>query len=468
MGDSIINKNKEVAVSVIMPCLNVANYIKECIDSIVEQTIFDKIEVLIVDAGSVDGTKDIALSYASRYENICLFESSRKSYGFQVNYAMTYATGEYVAVVDTDDFLPREAFEELYQKAKELDVDIVKGWAYQYVVDDVLGELYRPSFNSEVRNRLFERELIVRENPSLFYEDWNLWNGIYRRAKIPKPWMNETKGAAFQDISAIYRILYCSESAYFIDKPVYYYRMDNENASTRNEKVFSFMEYEYGGLIKEYENSDVSWKKSLATRIYLHVANQLEMYATAGMDVDTVLSLADDLINMLRFIRIQKLLFGEVYEGNRVFFNLLCDDPKRAYETKLKYAMERKRTISEMKKMCANRRIIIFGAGTRGRYVHKILEKEYIKMENGKPEGFAFDRTNGPVGFCDNCSLLQGETIDNLSVYSLNETVHRFPDVTYVIAIKDNEEDVRKQLLSMNIREEKIYCYMFNTDIIVP
>ena len=89
-------------VSVILPSLNVADYIRECMDSVTNQSL-QELEMICVDAGSSDGTREILEEYAQKDSRIVILDSHIKSYGRQVNMGLDYASGEYVAVVETDD-----------------------------------------------------------------------------------------------------------------------------------------------------------------------------------------------------------------------------------------------------------------------------------------------------------------------------------------------------------------------------
>ena len=86
-------------VTVIMPSLNVANYMEECIKSVVDQTL-KNIEILCIDAGSTDGTLEIIERYSSVDRRIELIHSDKRSYGYQVNLGIKLAKGEYIAILD--------------------------------------------------------------------------------------------------------------------------------------------------------------------------------------------------------------------------------------------------------------------------------------------------------------------------------------------------------------------------------
>jgi len=105
-------------VTVIMPCLNMEKYIRECVESVLFQTLRD-IEVLIIDAGSTDGTIEIIKEYSAKDNRVCLIHSEKKSYGYQVNMGISLARGEYVGIVDTDDFIAPDMYENLYNTAKK-------------------------------------------------------------------------------------------------------------------------------------------------------------------------------------------------------------------------------------------------------------------------------------------------------------------------------------------------------------
>ena len=90
-------------VSVVLPSLNVADYIEECLASVLNQSL-DELEVICVDAGSTDSTREILDDYAKKDSRIVVLHSNVKSYGKQVNMGLDYACGAYVAILETDDW----------------------------------------------------------------------------------------------------------------------------------------------------------------------------------------------------------------------------------------------------------------------------------------------------------------------------------------------------------------------------
>ena len=96
--------NNSPLISVIMPSLNVAGYIGKCLESICMQTL-DDLEIICLDAGSDDGTIDIINEYAKKDSRIKLIIADKRSYGYQVNQGIIRAKGEFISIVDTDDWI---------------------------------------------------------------------------------------------------------------------------------------------------------------------------------------------------------------------------------------------------------------------------------------------------------------------------------------------------------------------------
>lgn len=120
-----------IKVSIILPSLNVLPYIKECVESVMNQTLHE-IEIICVDAGSTDGTLEILQEYEKQDNRIKLIVSDKKSYGYQMNLGIKAAVGEYIGIVETDDYVSENMYEELYTVARENEVDFVKADFYRF------------------------------------------------------------------------------------------------------------------------------------------------------------------------------------------------------------------------------------------------------------------------------------------------------------------------------------------------
>ena len=119
-------------VSILMPACNVEKFLKECMDSVVNQTLKD-IEIICIDDGSRDSTGNILDEYAQKDNRIKVIHKANSGYGHSMNVGLQNATGEYIGIIETDDFADLNMFDELYKAAKENHADVVKSNYYSYV-----------------------------------------------------------------------------------------------------------------------------------------------------------------------------------------------------------------------------------------------------------------------------------------------------------------------------------------------
>ncbi|HFU4376843.1 TPA: glycosyltransferase family 2 protein [Streptococcus suis] len=112
-------------VSIIIPVYNTEQYIGECIESILKQTLTD-IELILIDDCSTDHSLTVLKSYADKDQRIRLVESAvNTGVGEARNKGIELATGEYIAFVDSDDFVKEDMFEKLYAQAIKNQADLV-------------------------------------------------------------------------------------------------------------------------------------------------------------------------------------------------------------------------------------------------------------------------------------------------------------------------------------------------------
>ena len=110
-------------VSVILPIYNVELYLKECIESVIGQSYKD-LEIILVDDGSTDQSPYICDEYAKIDRRIKVIHKKNGGLGYARNSGMKVATGEYVAFVDSDDYVDLDMFESMYNSAKKYDADL--------------------------------------------------------------------------------------------------------------------------------------------------------------------------------------------------------------------------------------------------------------------------------------------------------------------------------------------------------
>ena len=220
-------------VSVLMPSYNVGAYIRQCIDSVRNQTLRE-IEIICVDSGSTDGTLEVLKQAAEEDPRVTLLHSDMKSYGHQMNIGLAAAKGQYIGIVETDDFIAPEMFADLYKFSQNGTVDIVKGNFWKYFSDGIETQKIRNKELDEIPSgpvfRVWDYPRIMRGHPSI-------WSGIYRRAFLEKINIRfvEERGGGWVDNPFFFETYFAAESIRWTDKPYYFYRQDNPNSSSNRQ-----------------------------------------------------------------------------------------------------------------------------------------------------------------------------------------------------------------------------------------
>lgn len=233
-----------IKISILVPSLNVGNYIEQCIESIISQTLHD-IEIICIDAGSTDGTLETLEKFANKDSRIKLINSPIKSYGYQMNLGIDAARGEYIGIVESDDCIAPDMYETLYNAAIKDDLDVVKSdfsfwWGS---LDQSIN--VNVAFKPENYNVIFDRSRI--EERLAF---WLMnWTGIYKTSFLRRNDIrhNETPGASYQDNGFWLQVMAMANSVMWINKTFYKYRQDNPMASMkrRDKMMDTMVEYDF-------------------------------------------------------------------------------------------------------------------------------------------------------------------------------------------------------------------------------
>lgn len=149
-------------LTVVVPSYNVEKYLRQTIESFLDESIIEKIEVLVVDDGSQDQTAKIAMEYQTRFPNsIRLISKENGGHGSTINRGIYEASGKYFKVVDGDDWVNTEDFVELVKKLQNCDSDYIV--TNYYEVNDNTGELTPRNYPMLKREGAWEFEEIARK-----------------------------------------------------------------------------------------------------------------------------------------------------------------------------------------------------------------------------------------------------------------------------------------------------------------
>lgn len=224
-----------VKVSIIIPSLNVRDYICECLESAVNQTL-QEIEILCVDARSTDGTREIIKEYARRDKRVRLLNDDKGSTGYANNQGVRESSGAYVAILEPDDYVDRQMYEKLFLAAKEKDCDAARA-DYQVFWGTGAGRAFLDKPAARQAGH-YDRILSARQEKALFLNDMSTWAGIYKKDFLVRNriWHNETPGASYQDNGFWFQVTAMAERLMYIPVSGYRYRLDNPGSSVHNPK----------------------------------------------------------------------------------------------------------------------------------------------------------------------------------------------------------------------------------------
>lgn len=224
-----------VKFSVVVPIYNVEKYIGELIESLLRQTLKD-IEIILVDDGSPDNSGVICDKYAAQDNRIIVIHKKNGGVSAARNDGLEIAKGEYIMFCDSDDWLPLDALQKLYEEGKRTDADIVVGEVFQSENgENKMARYYEKSFTTQGID--FIRKMIQAD----FYKTYcpmphpvgpafgygGPWNKAVKLSLIKNNGIKfdvRVKGI-FDDIIYTAYILANAKVVSYIQEPVYYYRI---------------------------------------------------------------------------------------------------------------------------------------------------------------------------------------------------------------------------------------------------
>lgn len=223
-------KNK---ISVIVPIYNVEKYLPQCLESIVNQSL-KEIEIICVNDGSKDSSKEILEKYQADDSRIIVVNKSNAGYGAACNTGLRLAQGEFISIIEPDDFIDDKMFEDLYNLAVKNNAEIVKSSFYEYK-DSQTGEKESVqkinwSEQYEMPHGVFE----ITDCSQLLYFHPSIWSCIYKKSFLEKNEISfvEAKGAGWVDNPFQVQTLCRAKRIFYTDNAYYYYRLTNPASSS--------------------------------------------------------------------------------------------------------------------------------------------------------------------------------------------------------------------------------------------
>lgn len=283
-------KSMAPKVTVIVPIYKVERYLAQCLNSIVNQTLED-IEIILIDEGDNDRCREIIDFYAKNDPRIIAPHKKNGGYGASCNLGFEMATGEYIAIVESDDYIELEMYEEMYEYAKKLDADVVKTPYVEFYADGTKRDCSYRKYMNEVTPSA--QCFSMKEFGNMLAIHASLWAAIYKTSYIREKNIQfvKAKGGAYVDVGFRIDTLINTDKVAWLDKPYYNYRVDSVGSTTNNFNLKKMIErwkeaHESFNDIKE--DYDKYYGKYLILDEYLNTLGWLKILNVSNEEIEGV------------------------------------------------------------------------------------------------------------------------------------------------------------------------------------
>lgn len=247
------------AISVLVPICNSEQYLEQALDSLIAQT-FGNFEALCINDGSTDGSLDIIKRYMEKDQRFRLIDKDNSGYGASMNLGIDTARGEYIGILEPDDFFEPNALELLHGLVKgsaaaagecsaatnaeaerasgaqsdndNAPVDVAKAnyWFYWSTPKE------RNQLISVCKPPMTDTPFNPRDLREVFYCIPSIWSALYRREMLIEKGVRflETAGASFQDLGFQFKVWVTAQKVVMSEEAILHYRQDNEASSVND------------------------------------------------------------------------------------------------------------------------------------------------------------------------------------------------------------------------------------------
>lgn len=223
---------KNPIISILVPCCNVEKYVRECLGSIQKQT-YKNIEVICINDGSKDSTGDIIDEFVAKDSRFKVIHKSNSGYGDSMNKGLEVATGDYIGIIESDDWIEPDMFETLYKTAEGNNLDLTRCCWFE-------GPTGTEKINDQgwvKKNTVYcplDYEATLLQQPAI-------WASLYKRELLEegrKVRFLPTPGASYQDTSFAFKTYTKSKRFMMIDRCLHHYRINPSSSVSSSGKVF--------------------------------------------------------------------------------------------------------------------------------------------------------------------------------------------------------------------------------------
>lgn len=326
-----------VKVSVIIPVYNVEVYLEECLNSIINQTLVD-IEILCINDGSTDNSLEILKRFAEKDDRIQIISQENQGHAVATNNGISMAKGEYLYLMDADDYIKLNALEDTYKLCKSKNLDFIIFKAINYY------ELEEKFYESEVysmQNLLKSvggNVFTYKDIPDdvLFKMSVTPWSKLYNREFIINCGAKFPEGLIFDDNVFFWQVLFNAKRIYFHDEFLFTRRWYSTSSTTLGDqryldsiKIVNLIgdEFKKYGEFDHHKVKLYNEKVHMGIYRYRHIRKEFkELYFNAWQE---------DIINLL----IDEELFYDFFknlniEYKNMIYNVLLSNNSTEFEKK--------------------------------------------------------------------------------------------------------------------------------------
>lgn len=321
-------------LSIIIPVYNAEKYLEKCLNSILNQN-YTNFEVVLVNDGSKDNSKNICEQYSKKDPRVIFFDKENEGVSLTRNFGITKAKGKYITFVDADDWLEKEAYEKAFNILEEnYDIDLLV-YNFNYYKKNKIENKYAPE-TFILENEEIKKIQATLLNPNHFSSTGFStkfkglaypWNKIYKKSIILENNLQfriTNKRAVYEDLLFIYEYLQYAKKVYFLKEILYNYRVFEESASNKyNEEIVDINDELFENLINL--DCNIMKQEFLKQSFYVRVINNfylsLNLYFYNKKNLDETHSKIKSIKNLLN-----KKVYNEAFKNIKI--NLLSSNLK--------------------------------------------------------------------------------------------------------------------------------------------
>ena len=224
----IADYESKALISIIVPIYNVEKYLRQCLDSVLNQT-YQNFECLLINDGSPDNSAGICKEYVDKDARFHYFEKENGGLASARNLGIKYSKGKYITFIDSDDWVESDYLEVLYSKIVEYDTDFVIGSYKQFSMPDNC--YYMHVWEQDYYEKIWTSQELLTQLPNLENYDSSYtvsWGKLFKRSLFDEILFNEQRKFG-EDFECSFKLYLSMTSCLYIHKALYNYRLHSES-----------------------------------------------------------------------------------------------------------------------------------------------------------------------------------------------------------------------------------------------